>query len=145
MNKELLEEKLESLRLCVRRIHERCPQGARDRAVTELMRDYDAQDIISVNLMRAVQLCVDIAVHIESTLGGRTPATMGEAFDRLQTRGTISRTLADRMKAAVGFRNVAVHSYRTIDWAVVHSICTNDRDDFRDFALAVSKAMKIQE
>lgn len=42
------------------------------------------------------------------------------------------------MRAAVGFRNIAVHSYREIDWHIVHEIWWQHLDDFRQFARAVS-------
>ena len=41
------------------------------------------------------------------------------------------------MKAAVGFRNIAVHSYQQIDWNIVHRLCVENVDDSRRFAAAV--------
>ncbi len=41
------------------------------------------------------------------------------------------------MKKAVGFRNVAVHNYEAIDWAIVHAICHRHLSDFNEFARAV--------
>jgi len=43
------------------------------------------------------------------------PQTMGETFDRLSQAGVLDGELATRLKKAVGFRNVAVHDYRSID------------------------------
>jgi len=40
---------------------------------------------------------------------------MAELFDALNRLQVISPSLADRMKKAVGFRNLAVHSYQAID------------------------------
>jgi uncharacterized protein YutE (UPF0331/DUF86 family) len=94
-------------------------EARRAASVDELLRDPDRQDIISLNLTRAVQLCVDIALHVLSARGQPAPGTMGEAFDRLAEAGVISDRVRWSMRAAVGFRNVAVHSYRAIDWAVV--------------------------
>jgi len=39
----------------------------------ELLRDFDLQDILSVNIQRAVQLSVDIALHMLSDLSGKLP------------------------------------------------------------------------
>lgn len=50
--------------------------------------------------------------------------------------GIIDSDLCGRMKAAVGFRNVAVHNYQKIDWDIVHAITWRYLDDFRDFARA---------
>lgn len=49
------------------------------------------------------------------------------------------RRCAARVQArrkAVGFRNLAVHSYDSIDWALVLSIATEHLDDFKAFAKA---------
>ncbi|EQD58013.1 protein containing DUF86 [mine drainage metagenome] len=95
----------------------------------------DAQDIVAVNLTRAVQLCVDIASHWIAASGLPAPQTMGEAFARLADAGVLDAGLAQRLRGAVGFRNVAVHSYRAIDWQIVHTIVQRHLDDFGAFAL----------
>lgn len=132
MDRELIEEKIESLRRCVRRV-----QKKRVASVDELEHDVDRQDIITVNLTRAVQLCVDIASHLISEDDGAPPDTMAEGFARLHEMGILSAELAQRLQGAVGFRNVAVHAYRSIDWQIVHSITHERLDDFRQFARAV--------
>ena len=133
MDRVVLDTKLESLRRCVARIEARRPPSAE-----LLARDADAQDIVALNLTRAVQLCVDIAAHIASGSASAAPRTMGEAFDRLADTGCIDGALAARMKAAVGFRNIAVHNYQDIDWQIVHRIIHERLGDFRDFARAVT-------
>ena len=49
----------------------------------------------------------------------------------------MSGELAGRMRRAVGFRNISVHAYQALDWAVVHSIATNRLDDFVEFGRAI--------
>lgn len=137
MDRELIEEKIESLRRCVRRIEEK-----RAASVEALANDWDTQDILSVNLTRAVQLCVDIASHLVSETDRPPPGTMAEAFEQLRDMGVLDAPLADRLKGAVGFRNVAIHAYRSIDWEIVHSITHDRLDDFRQFASAVLAEMQ---
>lgn len=132
MDRELIEEKLESLRRCVRRVEEK-----RVSSVEELEKDWDTQDILSVNLTRAVQLSVDIGAHLVAASEQPSPDTMAEAFGRLRDMGLLPGDLADRLKGAVGFRNVAIHAYRSIDWAIVHTITHERLDDFREFARLV--------
>ncbi len=55
MDRQVIEQKLESLRRCLLRVTEKCPVDAET-----LVRDVDAQDIITLNLTRAVQLSVDL-------------------------------------------------------------------------------------
>lgn len=132
MDRELIEEKIESLRRCVRRVRDK-----RVETVEQLENDWDTQDILSVNLTRAVQLCVDIAAHLLSETDRPAPETMAEAFEHPQEMGVLDAPLAKRLQGAVGFRNVAIHAYRSIDWAIVHSITHERLDDFRAFARAV--------
>jgi uncharacterized protein YutE (UPF0331/DUF86 family) len=132
MDRNLIAEKLESLRRCLQRIHLKCPADAET-----LVSDLDAQDIVSLNLTRAVQISVDIAAHLIASREIPAPDTMGQAFDALAGAGLIPSDLARRLKKAVGFRNLAVHDYGAIDWHIVHGICRNNLDDFRDFAVVV--------
>jgi len=62
---------------------------------------------------------------------------MGQVFDILCKAGMIQLELADRMKKAVGFRNLAVHNYEAINWMIVHAIARNRLSDFESFAKAV--------
>ncbi|MBK1735814.1 hypothetical protein CKO15_11100 [Halorhodospira abdelmalekii] len=133
MDRVILAEKLEALHRCVRRIEER-----RTASVSALREDIDRQDILSVNLTRAVQLCVDMAAHVLSDTCQPAPQTMGEAFDLLCAEGIIDAEVRDRMRAAVGFRNVAVHSYQAIDWDIVHHITHEGLTDFRAFARSMA-------
>lgn len=66
---------------------------------------------------------------------------MGQTFDRLADAGYIEAALAGRLKKAVGFRNIAVHNYEAIDWAIVHAICSRHLDDFTAFARSVAKGL----
>ncbi|MEI8033219.1 MAG: DUF86 domain-containing protein [Chlorobiaceae bacterium] len=130
----VIEQKLESLRKAIARVNDKCPSDA-----ATLARDIDAQDILSVNLIRAVQICVDIAAHLVSGLESAAPETMGQIFDVLSEAGIISADLAGRMKKAVGFRNLAVHNYDAINWTIVYEIAHNHLSDFQAFAQAVLK------
>ncbi|MBL8390905.1 MAG: DUF86 domain-containing protein, partial [Candidatus Accumulibacter sp.] len=117
MDRQVIEQKLESLRRCLLRVKEKCPVDAES-----LVRDIDAQDIITLNLTRAVQLSVDLAAHLIASRDIPVPNTMAQAFEALASIGLISPALASRMKKAVGFRNIAIHNYEAIDWHMVHSI-----------------------
>jgi hypothetical protein len=55
MDTLILEEKLESLRRCIVRIESKRAESAQ-----QLRADVDRQDILTLNLTRAVQLCVDM-------------------------------------------------------------------------------------
>lgn len=133
MDREVVEQKLESLRRCLQRIEAKCPADA-----ATLIADYDLQDIVSLNLSRAVQLCVDIGAHLIAGTALPPPDTMGQTFDRLVQMGVIQQALALNLKKAVGFRNIAVHNYGAIDWHIVHDIAKKRLSGFSEFAKAVA-------
>jgi uncharacterized protein YutE (UPF0331/DUF86 family) len=139
MDKDIISAKLESLRRCLQRIKEKTPLSD-----ATLSNDNDLQDIICLNIERAVQVCVDIASHIIASSDLPAPGSMGECFEQLRKMGIISDELAGRMKKAVGFRNIAVHSYQEISWKVVYSIITTRLEDFIEFSKAISKAADLK-
>jgi uncharacterized protein YutE (UPF0331/DUF86 family) len=129
MDRDVIERKLELLRHCVARVRAKRPPTAE-----ALAADADLQDVLVLNLSRAVQVCVDIGAHLLAPAGGAPPATMGETFTRLGEAGLIDTALATRLRSAVGFRNIAVHNYEAIDWAIVWRLAGDPLGDFEAFA-----------
>ena len=136
MDREVVEQKLESLRRCLLRIESKCPSDS-----ATLVADIDLQDIVSLNLSRAVQISVDIGAHLIAGMEVSPPDTMGQTFDLLAQEGVLNNELASSLKKAVGFRNIAVHSYESINWGMVHNIVKYHLADFSEFAKIV--AMKL--
>lgn len=129
MDQRVIEEKLESLRRCYRRIEEKRPDSAE-----ELQDNFDLQDILSVNIERAVQLCVDIGTHIIANSDFPAPTSLGETFEILEEMEILDSKISNQMKKAVGFRNVAVHAYREINWDIVFHISHEGLGDLKAFA-----------
>ena len=132
MDREVVDQKLESLRRCLLRIESKCPADARS-----LVEDVDLQDIVSLNLSRAVQISVDIGAHLIAGMDVPPPGTMGQTFDLLAQVGVLSSELANGLKKSVGFRNIAVHNYGSINWLIVHNIVKNHLGEFSEFAKAI--------
>ena len=95
----------------------------------DLFKDIDTQDIIALNLERSVQLCVDIANHILSSLDDSPAMSMAESFERLSEKKIIHNELGKNLKKAVGFRNLSVNAYDKIDWHLVWKILEGDLKD----------------
>ena len=134
MDQLILAEKIESLRRCIKRIEDKKPKS-----VDLLMQSLDLQDILVLNLTRAVQLSVDIGSHIISNTDELAPQTMGEVFTTLNKLGVITAETCQQLKKAIGFRNVAVHNYEAINWEIVDAICNNSLVDFRRFSQEISR------
>lgn len=82
MDRQVIDQKLESLRRCVLRVKAKCPDE-----VETLLADADLQDILTLNLSRAVQLCVDLGAHVIARLEVPAPGTMGQTFELLAEQG----------------------------------------------------------
>jgi len=132
MDRDVINRKLDSLARCVRRIETKRP-----RTPDQLVSDIDLQDILSLNIERAVQLCVDLGAHLLADLELPPPETMGEVFQRLAEHNIIPGSGADALRKAVGFRNLSVHAYDRVDWERVFEITHHRMDDFKSFAAQV--------
>lgn len=137
MNREIIDVKIESLRRCLDRIKSKQPF-----TVEQLTQSFDLQDIISVNLERAVQNAVDIASIVVSELNLPPPQTMSEAFGRLNEKKILTQSTMERMMKSVGFRNLLIHEYAAIEWEIVHKIATTHLDDFKAFIREVDLYFK---
>lgn len=120
---------------CVARVREEHAGDARN-----LTDNLTRQDSIILNLQRACEAAIDLAMHLvrERRLG--IPQESRDAFDLLLQAGLIEAGLAGRLKRMVGFRNVAVHDYRKLDLQIVQKIVTDHLDDFLEFTRTVLRA-----
>jgi uncharacterized protein YutE (UPF0331/DUF86 family) len=139
VDREVINSKLDSLQRSLLRIETKCPATA-----GELIASFDLQDIVALNLSRAIQISVDIGAHLVAGLSVPPPGTIGQTFDLLAQEKVLNVDLANRMKKAVGFRNIAVHSYETINWDIVHSIVHDHLHEFSQFAKAITVWMDQQ-
>ena len=99
----------------------------------ELKKNSDLQDVILHNLQLSIQGCIDLASHIISDEGWMVPDTLAGLFDVLSKHKIIPEELNDRLKKMVGFRNIIIHEYGTIDLNKVHSILTQDMQDIYSY------------
>lgn len=137
MDRDVIARKLEQLRHHVARIESKKPFLAADLAAGE-----DLRDVVVFNLVQAVEVCVDVGMHIVSESSLPPPESMGEVFDRLAGLSVFSSRAEDtelvrRLKQAVGFRNVAVHGYAALDLDAVTRACETGLEDLRQFAATI--------
>ncbi len=114
---------------CVARVNEE--YGADD---ARLFRDQTRQDAIILNLQRACEASIDLAMHHVKELRLGVPQESRDAFLFLAEAGRLPKGLATRMAKMVGFRNVAVQDYQALNLQIVKAIVTERLDDFLAFA-----------
>lgn len=129
MADEVVLNKAAVIERCLKRIGEEY-EGHED----ELEINYTRQDAIVLNLLRASEAAIDLAMHTARVDKLGLPQESREAFVLLERVGRIEPELSRRMQAMVGFRNVAVHDYQKLRLEIVKSILEDHLDDFRVFA-----------
>ena len=96
IDRNLLAAKLVELQDRIARAEARCPP-----TVDELRADREALDIVSFNMMLAVQSCHDIASHLIADEGWSPATTLAGAF-LSHRRGVVSDGPATRSRARPG-------------------------------------------
>lgn len=122
-------------------IIERCMNRVREVYANDVgsLKDFTKQDSIILNIQRACEASIDLGMHIvaEQKLG--LPQTSRDAFDMLHKALIIDENTAKRLKAMVGFRNIAVHDYQTVNIDILQQIVENHLGDFTDFTKQILK------
>ncbi|MHC9064260.1 type VII toxin-antitoxin system HepT family RNase toxin [Nitrospira sp. CMX1] len=134
MVEDVILNKASSIERCIRRIEE-------EYAGTEqsLIENQTKQDAIVLNLQRACETAIDLAMYVISHRKLGVPQDSRDAFVLLQTAGILPADLANRMQRMVGFRNVAVHEYTRLNLDIVLTIITTLLNDFRIYSATIVK------
>lgn len=135
MNTDVAVAKLATIERCLERI----------RSVTagnpDAVDDLDTEELVVLNLQRAIQAAIDLAAHTISGRGWGLPETLKAHFVILSEQRVISAELAVRLQAMVGFRNIAVHDYRRIDREILKSILRGRLGDLREYAASIKSML----
>jgi uncharacterized protein YutE (UPF0331/DUF86 family) len=134
MADDVIVNKAASIERCLQRIQD---EYAGDRQ--NLVANQTKQDAIILNLQRACETAIDLAMYVVSRQKLGVPQDSREAFALLQGGSILPTDLAQRMQRMVGFRNVAIHEYTRLNLEVIHSIITKQLDDFRTFSSMIVK------
>jgi uncharacterized protein YutE (UPF0331/DUF86 family) len=135
MADDVILNKAASIERCLHRIEEEYAGNEQN-----LVGNQTKQDAIVLNLQRACETAIDLAMYVVSQRKLGIPQDSRDAFSLLQTAGILPADLSQRMQRMVGFRNVAIHEYTRLNIEIVHSIIAKQLDDFRIFSSTIVKA-----
>lgn len=124
---EVILIKIESIEKCLNRIETKLKTDNFD------IQDHDTQDIVVLNLQRACQQSIDIAMFLVAELSLGIPKGSVESFEKLMEKKIITEATYKSMKGMVGFRNVAVHQYQQINYKIVEIVIREHLEDFRRY------------
>jgi uncharacterized protein YutE (UPF0331/DUF86 family) len=132
VDRDLIERRLAELELLV-------GQASEYRQITaeDYRRDWKTQRIVERTLQMAIETCLDIANQVIADRGLKVPSTYAQTFDVLAGAGLLRPELHQPMRRMVGFRNIVVHEYASIDAEHVVRILRDHLDDLTKFVVAV--------
>ena len=128
MRKVTILRKVERLNRCLDRVEE-----VYDDANNVFRSDYTLQDSVILNIQRACEQAIDIAQMLVAELKLPRPTENASLFDVLGKAGLIPDEMASRLRAMVGFRNIAVHEYEVLDLDIVEAVIEKDLVLLRQF------------
>lgn len=105
------------------------------------LENYIKLDSIILNIQRASESSIDLAMHIVADEKLGIPQNSWDAFDILESNNILDKELANKMKAMVGFRNIALHDYESINIKVVQIIIEEHLYDFEEYMASLNKYM----
>ncbi len=116
---------------------ERCVKRAREEYESNpatFATDYTRQDAAILNIQRACEAALDMGQHLIRREKLGIPQSARDVFTLLAQGNWITQTLAESLKHMVGFRNIAVHDYQTLQLPITVSIIQTHLDDFLQYS-----------
>lgn len=133
MQSDVIINKVAIIERCIKRINEEYEGNP------ENLNNFTKQDSIILNIQRVAEACIDMAMHIVAEKSYGIPQNSRDAFDLLQNNGFVTMDLCNKLKAMVGFRNIAVHDYQNINVNIVEKVIESHLDDIKVFTSLVLK------
>ena len=119
---------------------ERCVARAREEYAREpasFATDFTRQDAAILNIQRACEAALDMGQHLIRREKLGVPQSARDVFALLAGGGWIEASLADALKRMVGFRNIAVHDYQSLQLPITVNIITIHLDEFLQYSQAL--------
>ncbi|MGI6451707.1 MAG: type VII toxin-antitoxin system HepT family RNase toxin [Desulfitobacteriia bacterium] len=123
MTDDIIYNKIAIIERCLYRINEEYNNDSAN------LKNITKQDSIVLNIQRACEASIDLAMHFVAVKRLGIPQNSRDAFDMLAANSIINKELADRLKAMVGFRNIAAHNYQDLDLSIIEQIIKNNLKD----------------
>lgn len=133
MGDDVVYNKCAIIERCILRIHEEYENDSQS------LEDFTKQDSIILNIQRACEAAIDLAMHIIAENKWGVPQSSRDAFDILCQENCIGEPLANSLKRMVGFRNIAVHNYQSLNLKIVSQVIENHLDDLQAFSKIILK------
>lgn len=134
MPTDVILNKAQVIERCLRRVYEEYADSPMN------LQNITKQDSMILNLQRACEAALDMAMHVVAERRLGLPQSSREAFVLLSQNGILEPELSKRLQAMVGFRNIAVHDYQSVNLAILQGIIENNMADLKQMAEVMLKS-----
>ncbi|MCM3164549.1 MULTISPECIES: type VII toxin-antitoxin system HepT family RNase toxin [Bacillaceae] len=127
MKNDVILNKINVIERCVKRVKEEYDNNP------ENLQNITKQDSIILNLQRACEASIDLAMHIviEKKIG--LPQNSLDAFTLLETAYILPSSIVQKMKFLVGFRNIAVYDFQETNLSTLQRLVEDHLIDFMEY------------
>ena len=123
---------------------ERCVARAREEYNADpdsFATNHTRQDAAILNIQRACEAALDMGHHLIRRESLGLPQSSRDVFELLASAHWLEPAVAQAMKHMVGFRNIAVREYQTLQLPIMVNIIERHLDEF----LAFSRQMLLKD
>ena len=107
--------------------------------------NHTRQDAAILNIQRACEAALDMGHHLIRREKLGIPQSARDVFTLLSQADWIDVGLADSLKRMVGFRNIAVHDYQSLQMPITCNIITQHLDEFLLYSKNIIKKDAMNE
>lgn len=127
MKNDVILNKISVIERCIKRVREEYDDNP------ENLKNITKQDSIILNLQRACEASVDLAMHIVAEKKIGLPQNSLDAFTLLETAYILPSSIVQKMKLLVGFRNIAVSDFQEINLSTLQKLVEDHLIDFMEY------------
>jgi uncharacterized protein YutE (UPF0331/DUF86 family) len=132
LNSDLIQARFEDIQQSLERL-----RAIRELSRARFLADQDTLDIACYRLLVAIEAAVQICLHTSAQQLQRVPETYAECFELLGEAGIVSGDLSQDLQRMARFRNMLVHVYWEVDYALVFDVLQEHLDDLQAFVRAI--------
>ena len=132
MNDDVLLNKAAAIERCVARAKEEYNIDPKS-----FVSNFSRQDAAILNIQRACEAALDIGQHLIRREQLGVPQSARDVFELLAKSEWIERSLAEALKRMIGFRNIAIHEYQSLQHEITVKIITDHLDEFLQYTTEI--------
>ena len=113
-------------------------------SLSEFLQHWRIQSMVLHNLQIAIQAVIDISNTIIAEKGYSIPQNNRNIIEILSEYEIFPESFCEKISGMVGFRNIIVHEYTSINLQIVYHLWQERISDFREYAQYIASFVAEQ-